>query len=415
MPDLRVERGGTARLDLVDGDLTVGRGARITAASGRLVTVTKGAHFEGDAELDCDLTCESLFVDRGALKVSGDLTVAKGMDVAHTVKATGAVEAGEIVVGGKLAAASVRCDSRVGVGGVVDIAETLEAEVIDVGGKIEISGRVDVKELNVGGLAVVGGGRISGKARVGGVFESTRPLEFGELQVFGKCKLPAGCRGKKIVTSGKLSVAGDIACDEVDVGGVAEIRGSCASDNVRINGKLEVEGSLSATGCLDDFGTSEVVGDFSGGELHVGGRFKARRAVVANGAKVSGELETAQGIKAESVLVESGSKVRGPIVGGKVELSVSKHVLADWNANWMGQLVSMRIVGRMTNAEDVYGDEVTLGPSTRCRGIYARVVELGPGSIADKVTYSEVLRQGEGRVHLEKPSDKVDKLPSFPL
>jgi cytoskeletal protein CcmA (bactofilin family) len=415
MPDLRVERGSTARLDRVEGELEVGRGARITAADGKSVTVTGGARFEGDAEIGCDFQCDTLAVERGALKVTGDLTVLKGMDVAHTVKANGTVRAGEIEVGGKMFAGSVSCGGTVRVGGVVDVAKTFEAYTIDVGGKVRIGGAVKLRDLSVGGLAEVGGGTISGKAKVGGVFESTAPLEFGDLQVYGKCSLPAGSKGKRVASSGKLSVGGDLDCEEVQVGGVADVRGDCRSKTVRVNGKLDVSGSLSASGSLDNFGSCEVRGDFAGGELHVGGRFKASKAIVENQAEIAGEVETSRGMKAKSIVVGSGSKVRGPLVGGRVELSKSRLVMADWGANWMGQAISMRMVGRMTYAEDIYGDEVVLGPSTRCRNIFAKTVELETGSIVEQVTYTDELRLGHHKVHLTRPSEKVERLPPFPL
>ena len=49
MSDVRVERGTTAKLESVDGELKVASNARITAARGKLVTVTEGAYFEGNA------------------------------------------------------------------------------------------------------------------------------------------------------------------------------------------------------------------------------------------------------------------------------------------------------------------------------------------------------------------------------
>src|SRR5579859_7159884 len=113
MPDVRVDRGSTAKLDRVDGKLEVASNARITAAKGGLVTVTGGAHFEGNAEIDCDFECDSLKVDRGRLTVSGSLTVHKGLDVAHTVQAGGTIRAGDIDVGGKMFARSISCGGSV--------------------------------------------------------------------------------------------------------------------------------------------------------------------------------------------------------------------------------------------------------------------------------------------------------------
>jgi cytoskeletal protein CcmA (bactofilin family) len=210
-------------------------------------------------------------------------------------------------------------------------------------------------------------------------------------------------------------VAGDFSCEEVDVGGVAEVRGNCDSKTVTINGKFEVSGSLSASETLDSFGSGDIAGDFHGGDLHVGGRFKARKAVLENSAEIAGEIETEQGTKAKSVVVGSGSKCRGPLVGERVELSRSKMVWADWSAHWAGQVASLRLIGRMTSAEDVYGDEVVLGPNTRCRNVFAKTVELGPGCVVEKVTYTQELRRGHHPVHETRPSEKTDKLPPSPL
>jgi cytoskeletal protein CcmA (bactofilin family) len=414
MPDLRVEKGAIARLDRVDGDLRVDRGARITA-KGDLLTVVGGAFFEGDASIDCDFSCGSLTVERGEIKVAGDLTVAKGMDVAHAVKVAGAIKAGEVEVGGKLVATSVSCGGTVRVGGLVEVAEALEADSVDVGGKVVVGGAVKLRELGVGGYAQVGGGTISGHAKVGGIFESTAPLEFGEIQVYGKCTLPAACKGMRIATSGKLSVGGDFSCEEIEVGGVARVRGNCGSRRVTINGKLDVSGSLSASEKLENYGSGEAGGDFTGGDLHVGGKFKARKAVLENEAEILGEIETVQGTKAKLLVVGSGSRCRGALVGGRVELARSKLVMGDWDKRWAGQAISLKLIGRQTNAEDVYGDEVVLGPHTRCGRVFARTVELGAGCVVEQVTYTEEVRRGHHAVHMERPTDKVEKLPPFPL
>ena len=101
MSELRVERGSTARLDHVDGDLRVSSNARITAAKGNLVTVSGSAYFESNAEIDCDFQCDSLTVERGTLRSTGNLVVNKEADVAHTLKVEGKISAQRIEVGGR--------------------------------------------------------------------------------------------------------------------------------------------------------------------------------------------------------------------------------------------------------------------------------------------------------------------------
>lgn len=414
MPNVRVDRGATTSLDRVEGELRVARGGRVVAKAGSIV-VTGGAYFDGDADLACDFSCDSLTVDRGALKVTGDLTVQKVVDVAHQVKVTGTVTAGEIRVGGKLVAASVSCAGTIRVGGLVEVSGTLAAKFVDVGGKVVVRGMVRLEDLGVGGFAEVGGGTIAGKAKVGGIFQSTAQLQFGDIQVYGKCSLPAGCKGHRIAATGKLSVAGDLECEEVEVGGVASVKGSCSSKKVTINGKLNVSGALSAADVLDNFGSGEVGGDFTGGDLHMGGRFKARKAVLQNEAQIAGYMQTTNGTKAKSVSVGSGSRCRGPLVGDRVELSKSKMVISDWGAHWAGQDISMRLIGRTTSADDVYGSEVVLGPNSRCRNVFGKVVDMHSGSVVEQVTYTDKLNMSHGAVHVTKPSEKVEKLPPFPL
>jgi len=415
MPDVRVDRGTTAKLEKVDGELRVASSARITAARGRLVTVTGGAYFEGNAEIDCDFQCDSLRVDRGKLTVSGNLTVQNGLDVAHTVEASGAIRARDIDVGGKMIAKSISCGGSVRVGGLVDVEETLEAESVEVGGKVAVSGAVKLTDLGVGGKADVGGGSIKGHTRVGGIFSSTAPLEFGELQVYGRCALPAGCVGKKLSTFGKLSVEGNLACEQVDVGGMTAVRGDLSSSEVLVNGKLDVSGSLSVKGILEVNGSCEVGGELKGTDLRVGGRFTARKAALANQADIAGEVETEQGLRGKSIVIRTGTRCRGALVGERVELGKSGLVIAHWGTRWAGQSIAMRGIGRMTDAEDVYGVEVVLGSNARCRMIFAEKVELSDGCTVDQVTYTQELRRSSGRQFLTRPSEKVTELPPFPL
>ena len=121
----------------------------------------------------------------------------------------------------------------------------------------------------------------------------------------------------------------------------------------------------------------------------MGGRFRARKILLTNQAEIAGEfLETQQGLKAKSVTVGSGTTCRGPIVAERVELGKSLLSFANWGASWAGQSIRIRAIGRMTNAEDVYGGEVVLGKNSRCGRIFAR---QGGGR--------RRLHRGAGRLH----------------
>lgn len=297
----------------------------------------------------------------------------------------------------------------------MEVEETLEAQSVEVGGKFAVSGAVKLTDLGVGGKADVGGGTISGRTNVGGVFASTAPLEFGELKVYGKCTLPAGCSGKKLSTFGKLSVEGDLSCEQMDVGGVTNVRGGLTASEVLVNGKLEVSGSLSAKGTLETNGTCEVGGEVRGTDLRLGGRLACRMALFTNTADLAGEVLTDRGIKGKSVTIRSGSRCRGPLVGDRVEVGASGLPLVNWAARWAGQAIVMRGIGKMTDAEDVYGAEVVLGSHSRCKRVFADRVEVGDGCIVDQVTYTSELRRGAGRAFFTHPAVKAATLPAFPL
>ena len=142
MSDYHVPRGSTAKLDRIVGELKVGSRAKIEAVSGNLVQVTGGAYFDGAAEVNCDFECDSLRVGSGGiLRINGNLTVHKLLDVNHSIEVSGAIKAGQIDVGGKIRAKTLSC-TRMRVGGQVEALELLEVESINVGGKIEAPGTV---------------------------------------------------------------------------------------------------------------------------------------------------------------------------------------------------------------------------------------------------------------------------------
>ena len=414
MSNLHVEHGTTAKLGHVEGELRVSSNARITAANGSIVSVSGRAYFEGNAEIDCDFECDSLLVDKGKLRVNGSLTVRNEMDVAHSVEVEGKIRAQRIDVGGKLCAKGVNCERSVVVGGVVDVSGALEAESVEVGGKFSVSGRVKMRDLGVGGKADVGGGAISGNIKVGGFFASSSPLEFGDMQVFGKCTLAAGCKGRKISTYGKLSAAGDFACEEIDVGGFAEVHGDCRAGKVSVNGRAGFSGSLTIDGALQANGSIEVRDEVSASDLRAGGFIRARKIVVANQVEVSGEVETDEGLKGKTVLVRTGSRCKGPVVGQHVKLGKSGLSLANWEGRWAGQTMALRLVGRMTEAEDIYADEAHLEENSKCKRIFARKVELARGCIVDEIVFTEELK-GDDRARLTQPPRKAQSLPAFPL
>ncbi len=435
MSDLRIPRGQTVALDVVDGDLKVGNNVTIQATNGKKVTVTKGVYLEGKAYVNCDLECESIgsevFLSKlreirsssnrarleltgryvVKLEVNGNLIVHNQLNVSHSVLVKGLINAANIDVGGKIQADSIKCD-QMRVGGRVDIQNTFEALGVDIGGKVLALGTVKIGDLHVGGEAEVGGGTITGNIRVGGKFISKSPLEFGELLVYGRGMLPAGCKGHKISTFGKLSIDGNITCDFFEVGGFIEINGDCHAKQVEIGGKLQVTGSLFVSDKIEGYGATEIAGNFESTQLRVSGKFTANRIFVKEQADISGKVETKEGLKTKLLIVRSGSRCIGVLIGERVEVGKSSDLsYGGWGINWA---TKWGVAGAMARADDIYANEVVIGPMCRIGRIFADTVKLEQGSTAEQVTYTIELKTDFGAVISQQPQ-KVTSLPKKPF
>ena len=434
MPDLQVSRGQTVSIDTVDGNLRIGNNATIQASNGKTVTVTKDVFLEGKAYVNGDLECDNIeseaFFSKtgeiktggqrarleltgryaGKLQVNGNLIVHKQLSVSHSIEVKCSIKAADIDVGGKIEANAIHCE-RMRVGGHAEIQNTLEASSVEVGGKIVASGSVSLGDVNVGGEVEIGGGSITGNIRVGGKFISTKQLEFGELLIYGKGSLPANCKGHKITTFGKLEVDGNLNCDIMEVGGVIEIDGDCHSENIEIGGKLEVGGSLFVSGKLEDYGSMEVEHDVESNTLRLSGKLEAGKVIIKEEADISGKIETEKGVKAKSVIVRKGSQCEGPLIGERVEVGKSTDLRYGGWGNWA---TKMAAAGGLSKVDDVYANEVVIGPMSQAARIFAAKVILEQYSSALQVTYTETLKIAEGTRVSEQPK-KVETLPNPPF
>ena len=418
MPE-SVRSGTTVKLGTVEGDLEVGRNATIRAETGRRVVVGGEARLEGAVTIDCDFECNSMRVEgrgygpSGDVVVHGNLRVRGTADINSSIRVEGEITSESLDVGGHMESKTVKSKS-VRVGGHMKTKGRLEAETVDVGGHLSVSGEVALTNLRVGGHAEIGGGRIDGEIRVRGHFTSERKLTYGKVQAFGKLRLPAGSSGEMMSALGRVEFEGDTECKVLEVNGVVKVRGSCVTEAAEVNGKLEVAGGLRVAGKLGIYGTADVRGGIECGSLVVGGKLGAESAVVRGDAELAGDVETSRGLKANSATIKSGTGCRGPIVAQRVELGKSKFVIANLESHWAGQTIAMRGVGRMTSAEDVYGEEVVVGPNSRCERIFGKRVELGEGAIVTEVTYTDELKLPAHK-YLHKPPAKVARLPEPPL
>lgn len=415
MTDYQVPRKGSARLDVVEGDLNAGTKSIIEASDGKLAIVKGNATFEGDCRIESSFECDALSVKHGGtLHVKGDLTVHKLLDALHSINTTGCIDAGEIDVGGRVSAGAIRCQDRIRVGGQLDVKGSVEAKLLGVGAQVAVGGIVKLQELQVGGVAEVGGGSISGKIQVGGKFETSGPLEFGEIQVYGKILLAPNSKGGKISMYGRVTAQGDLECDQLELMGRAEISGNCKTKRLESSGKFNVNGSLEATE-LRSWGQTEIDGEVKGRDIHIGGRFIAR-SLSSEGLELAGHVEASQGVKAKQILIRSGSKCDATLVGGRVDIGRSYDVMTNWAGEFAGQTAMLRLIGKETRVGDIYADEVSLGKASRCGRVYAEIVEFEAGVIAEEITYTKEVRGPTERVYINKPfPKKVERLPDPPF
>lgn len=416
-PDTVVKSNSTTTLGKVEGGLRVGANARLRAADGKTIVVTERAYFEGPVTIDCGFECESMRVEGrgfgpgGDIKIHGDLTVHGDADITAHMEVFGDVKSENLDVSGHLKTSSLT-SKRVRVGGHARIDGRLDAEAVDIGGHFSVVGTVRLASLDVGGHAEVGGGTISGNVKVMGHFESTAKLTYGELNVLGHIILPAGSVGERLSIHGDVRFKGDTSCKDIKITGVAKVSGNCVAETAEVFGKFEVSGSLKVSKGLRVFGSTEVKQQITCEELLLGGRLAAGSILVDTRADLAGDLDTTRGLKAKSVVVGKWSRTRGPIVGD--EVSIGKRIDLDvgpWGYLWSGKWLH---AGRMTRVEDVYGKSIEVEAYCRAERLFADVIRMDEGSMAEQVTYTSDLKL-PGKYHLNEPPVKVAKLPNPPL
>jgi cytoskeletal protein CcmA (bactofilin family) len=347
----------------------------------------------------------------GNVTIQGDLTVHGDADITAHMEVDGHVKSENLDVGGHFRSGPVT-SKRMRVGGHTEIDGTLEAEAVDVGGHFTVSGAVKLASLDVGGHAKVGGGTIHGDVKVMGHFESTKKLEYGNLRALGRVQLPGGSAGERISVHGSANFEGDTSCHDMKIAGAAKVAGNCTADTVEVLGKLDIGGSLGVSKELRILGNASVEDQLKCEKLTLGGKLEAERALVNDHAELAGDMQTATGLKAKSIIVGRSSKVTGALVGEEVAIGEKIDVdFGPWGYMFSGKWFG---VGQMTRVGDVYARSVKIGAYSSAKHLFAEVVEMDEGSMADRVTYTSELKL-PGKYHFNEPPMKVTTLPNPPL
>lgn len=110
------------------------------------------------------------------------------------------------------------------------------------------------------------------------------------------------------------------------------------------------------------------------------------------------------------MIIRSGSRFEGVLIGDHVE--VSKR--ADLSYGGWGWATKWVAAGAMARVDDVYANEVVLGPMSQAARIFAAKVTLEQCSSTWQVNYTDELKIAEGAAVSEAPK-KVDTLPKPPF
>jgi len=258
--------------------------------------------------------------------------------------------------------------------------------------------------------------------RVGGDLKVHKKLEIGEsIEVLGTIEaeeidLMGKIRAKAIVCDrfnalGNALVMGDLDCDVMEISKVTKIQGNCVAKIVGVNGQLHLQGTLESAESVIIYGSADASQVIKSPILKIGGKFRALRAEIGEEIDLTGEAETVQGLLGNTIIIATGSKCRGPIVGDQVEVGKSGAVLADRRSSWAGQSLKLRVVGRETRVEDVYGKLVRLGASSQSNNVYSEIVEFEQGAVANQVQYTGEIRGPTQTGHFQRTPRKVTKLP----
>jgi len=282
--------------------------------------------------------------------------------------------------------------------GSAEVNCSFECETLKVGYR-------GLQPLRIGGNLIV-----HKKLEIGESIEVLGTIEAEEIEVMGKIRARS-IKCEIFNTLGNTSVVGNLDCDVMEIGKVTKIQGNCVAKTVGVNGQLLLRGTLESAEYVVIYGSADVSQVIKSRSLKIGGKFRALRAEIDGEIDLAGEAQTAQGLLGNTVIIATGSKCRGPIVGDRVEVGKSGAVLADRRDSWAGQSLKLRIIGKGTRVEDVYGKLVRLGASSQSNNVYSEIVEFEQGAIANQVQYTGEIRGPIQTGHFQRTPRKVTKLP----
>lgn len=314
----------------------------------------------------------------------------------------------------------VEGELKVGDNAKIETSSSIEEKLVVVSqaayfeGSAEVNCSFECETLKVGyrgrqPLRIGGNLIVHKRLEIGESIEVLGTIEAEEIDVMGKIRARS-IRCDRFNALGNASVMGNLDCDVMEIGKVTKIQSNCIAKTVGVNGQLHLQGTLESESVVI-YGSADVSQVIKSRSLKIGGKFRALRAEIDGEIDLTGEAETKQGLLGNTVIIATGSKCGGPIVGDRVEVGKSGAVLADQRSSWAGQSLKIRIIGKETCVENVYGKLVRLGASSRSSNVYSEIVEFEQGAVANQVQYTGEIRGPIQTGHFQRTPRKVTKLP----
>lgn len=282
-------------------------------------------------------------------------------------------------------------------------------------GSAEVNCSFECETLKVGytgrqPLLIDGNLTVHKKLEIGESIEVSGTIQAEEIEVMGKIRARS-IKCDRFNALGNASITGNLDCDDMEISKVTKIQGNCVAKTVEVNGQLRLQGTLESAESFVIYGSADVSQVVKSPSLKIGGKLWALRVEIGGEIDLAGEAETTQGLLGNTVIITTGSKCTGPIVGDRVEIGRSGAVLADWKKSWAGQSLKLRVIGKGTRVEDIYGKLVRLGASSQSNRVYSEIVEFEQGAVANQVQYTGEIRGPIQTGHFQHTPRKVTKLP----
>ena len=370
--DLQVEN----LVDIHGGNLNV-RGN----LSAKSVEAYKKANIKGSLAVDDIKVSRSLYV-RGTSK-------AETMRVGNKCELEASAEITDLKVGNSLNTSGYYIGKIISIGGNFKAKENVDVENIDVGGNIHVDENLISKYIRVGGNLYLQGGKLGGQVITGGKIRSRDFLMFEDLRAASSIEIESG-EGRNIDVGGSFKCHGDLKFNEMDVGGRVKIDGNAEGSDIDVGGTVKIGGNLQLTNSINVGGILDVKQKLTASSVEVSGKITCYQIEARDNIETN-LLRTTLGAKANRIKIGKNGEVEGPIIAKNVYLK------------------------EKVNAEDIYGEDVTLRRGCIVNNIYAaRVIIDSNCQILGKILYTESLSLGK-RVDYRSNPEKIEILPEPPF